>query len=207
MQKALVAVLLLVGGVGAGCNGPVPAPELGPDTGPGNGFTYLRPKGWKGSGKVEVGGNAGSIELASGTAYVRIGADLAGSLAGDIMTASNNQMGSLADALPGQTGAALRAANKPAVERLHDLQGAGIAKKLEDFKDGKLQLLQSKVGEGRYSEFTGKDGNRAVHGFRVTILGGDKRYSVRADCTESDWNTLKPVYQKIIASIGPGPQN
>jgi hypothetical protein len=126
---------------------------------------------------------------------------------GDMMTASNNQMGGVADALPGGLGAAVRANSKPAVERLHDAQGLAVSKKFEDFKDGKLQPLQTKAGEGRFSEFTGKDGSVEVHGYRVTILGGDKRYTVRAQCAESDWGTLKPVYQKIIQSIEPGPQN
>jgi hypothetical protein len=207
MQKALVAGLFVFCGLALGCNGPVPAPELGPDIGPGKAFTYQRPKGWKGSGQIEVGGNAGSIELTSGTALVRIGADLAGSLMADMTTASNNQMGGLADALPGGMGAAVRAANKPAIERLHEAQAQTVGKKFEEFNDGKMQTLQSSLGEGRFSEFTGKDGGREMHGYRVTILGGDKRYSVRAQCAESDWNTLKPVYEKIIQSIGPGPQN
>ncbi|MCX6366587.1 MAG: hypothetical protein NTX57_07730 [Armatimonadetes bacterium] len=190
-----------------GCNGPVPAPELRPDTGPGNGFTYLRPKGWRGAGQVEVGGNAGTIELTSGTAYLKIGADLADSLMADMMTASNSQLGGVADALPGQLGAAVRANTKPAVEKLHDAQAVSLGKKLDPFNGGKMQLLQSKLGEGRFSEYTGKDGGREMHGYRVTILGGDKRYSLRAQCAETDWNALKPVYEKIIQSIGPGPQN
>ncbi|WP_309707408.1 hypothetical protein [Armatimonas sp.] len=172
-----------------------------------NGFTYLRPKGWRGAGQVEVGGNAGTIELTSGTAYLKIGADLAGSLMADMMTASNNQLGGVADALPGQLGATVRASTKPAVEKLHDSQAASLGKKLDPFNDGKMQLLQSKLGEGRFSEYMGKDNGLAVHGYRVTILGGDKRYTVRAQCAETDWKTLMPVYQKIIQSVGPGPQN
>jgi hypothetical protein len=163
-----------------GCSKPVPAPELKLDIGPGKAFSYLRPSGWKGSGQVEVGGNAGSIELTYNTATLRIGADLTGSL---------------------------RAASKPAVERLHDQQAASLSKKLTEFKDGKMQPLLAKMGEGRFSEFTGKDGSLELHGYRVTILGSDKRYTVRAQCAESDWATLKPVYEKIIGSIAPGPEN
>ncbi len=207
MQKALVAWVFIFCGLALGCNGPVPAPELGPDIGPGKAFTYQRPKGWKGSGQVEVGGNAGSIELTSGAALVRISADLAGSLMGDVMGSGNAAMGSAAEALPGGVGEAMRAAAKPAVERLHEAQAQTVAMKFEDFNDGKMQPLQSQLGEERFSEFTGKDAGSEMHGYRVTILGGDKRYSVRAQCAASDWNTLKPVYGKIIQSIGPGPQN
>lgn len=156
---------------------------------------------------MEVGGNSGSIELTSGTGFVRIGADLTGSLQSDILTASNNQMGGAADALPGGLGALARASTKPAVEKLHDLQAVGLGKKFQDFKDGKLQPLSSKMGEGRFSEFTASDGGVALHGYRVTILGSDKRYSVRAQCAQSDWKTLQPIYEKIIQSVAPGPEN
>ena len=207
MQKNLGFVFVFVGIFMMGCNRALTAPELKPDIGPGKAFQYLRPQGWRGSGQVEVGGNAGTIELTSGTALVRIGADLTGSLQGDILTASNNQMGGAADALPGGLGALARASTKPAVEKLHDLQAVSLGKKFQDFKDGKLQLLSSKIGEGRFSEFTASDGGVEIHGYRVTILGSDKRYTLRAQCAQSDWSTLRPVYEKIIQSIAPGPEN
>jgi hypothetical protein len=207
MKKTLVAGFMMVGILVAGCSQAVPAPELKPDIGPGKGFTYLRPQGWRGEGKIEVGGNAGSIELRKNAAYVRIGADLAGSLMADVSTASSNSMGAAGDALPGGLGTAMRAANKPAVEKLHDIQGTTLAAKFKDFKDGKMQPFQSKLGEGRFSEFTGELDANDIHGYRVTILGSDKRYSVRTQCTESDWKTLKPIFEKIVQSVGPGPEN
>ena len=206
MLKTL-GIVVVVGALVAGCSKPVPVPELKPAVGPSNAFQYLRPQGWRGEGKIEAGGNAGSIELTSGTAYVRIGGDLVGSLMGDMMNASNAQLGGLAEGLPGGLGAAVKANTKPAVERLHDAQGEGLSKKFQDYQDGTMKPLKSPTGEGRFSEFTAKDGNLEIHGYRVTVLGGDKRYTVRASCAESDWATLKPVYERIIQSVAPGPQN
>uniref|UniRef100_UPI003753B0D1 hypothetical protein n=1 Tax=Armatimonas sp. TaxID=1872638 RepID=UPI003753B0D1 len=80
MQKTIGFVCVITGLFAMGCNRALTAPELKPDIGPGKAFQYLRPQGWRGSGQVEVGGNSGSIELTSGTGFVRIGADLTGSL-------------------------------------------------------------------------------------------------------------------------------
>ena len=40
-----------------------------------------------------------------------------------------------------------------------------------------------------------------LHGYRVTVLGHNKRVEVYAVCPENDWVAMQPVFDRVIASL------
>lgn len=206
IYPVMVAALGVLSAIG--CSKPLEAPALRPDVGPGKAFSYMRPVGWTPSGQVAAGGNAGNIEFTHRGATIRIKGDLAGSLMGDILQSGNQQMEGLAGMVGAAGGPSVPAANpKPPVERLHDLQARGIAEQVTEFQDsGPAQALTHKLGEARVSEFTAKADGSKVRGLRATILGGEKRYTIRCQCSPNDWKTLEPTFRQIIDTLGPAPE-
>jgi hypothetical protein len=43
-----------------------------------------------------------------------------------------------------------------------------------------------------------------LHGYRATILGGERRISFEARCRDSDWPALKPAFERVLTSLAPG---
>jgi len=39
--------------------------------------------------------------------------------------------------------------------------------------------------------------------FRATVLSRDKRVRIVCQCPEAEWQTLKPVFDKVIESVAP----
>jgi hypothetical protein len=95
--------------------------------------------------------------------------------------------------------------SKPAVEKVHLADATAFEKKYEDFKDKAMQNLQTPLGDGRFTEWTGKnDEGVEMHGYRATILGSQRAFSFNTRCPESDWKNLKPAFEKVILSVKPG---
>jgi hypothetical protein len=44
----------------------------------------------------------------------------------------------------------------------------------------------------------------ALHGYRVTVLGRDKRVVMICRCAESDWATPQPACDRVIAEAAAG---
>lgn len=211
---ALVFVAAM-GGVGAVMMRP-PAPvapptAFSPYTAKDKAFACQGPQGWELEDFAGGGMNSGVL-FKKGDAKIDITADLAGSLMGDI-AAATDRMASGGEAagggisLPGVPGAGLGKARKPPVEKLHEAGKKSIAEKYGNYEEQPMKPVQTRLGEGRFSEFTGGGGNPfspKVHGYRVTMLPADKRVTVVAVCRETDWKTLKPAFETTITSLSPG---
>jgi hypothetical protein len=159
-------------------------------------FKGMAPEGWK----VQRSGLQGTLTTAKISrldASINIVSDLQGSLMGDMMTATNNQMGGLTEG----SGVNLPAP-KPAVEKLHAAGKARLEKKYEneDYEEKAMQNMQTKLGEARYSEFTAK----GVHGFRVTILASDRLFQITEVGDADEWTILQPIFAKVVAELAPG---
>lgn len=169
-------------------------------------FKGVAPEGWK----VQRSGLQGTVagaKISQQDATVQITADLQGSLMGDMMTASNSQMGGLTEGLP-ENMRPPAGMTKPAVEKLHAAGEKAGSKGLENYEEKPMQTLQSPLGEGRFSEFTGEEkgyiGGEKYHGLRVTILSGERRVTVVARCLEENWATLRPAFERVITGLAPG---
>lgn len=182
-------------------------------------FQCEYPEGWK-SRQGQPQGIASWAEFKKGSARIDINADLQGSLVADIMrsqqaVAGGGEFGGGGmgggmgvpgvDQLPG--GAALGANDRrPPIERLHEAGKEALAEELEEYQEQAPQKFTSAYGEARLSEYTYKgDGWKGmIHGYRATVLGGEKLLTVRCESTERDWALLKPAFQKTLNTIAPG---
>jgi hypothetical protein len=204
-----------MGGVGAMVMrppAPVPAPTaFAPYTATDKAFVCQAPQGWETSGFGSGGMNSGVL-FKKGDAKIDVTADLAGSLMGDIAAATDRMAGGTETAgggisMPGLPGVDLGAKRKPPVEKLHEKGKGSVAKKFGNYEEKPMQTLQSRLGDARFNEFTGGGGSPFspnVHGYRVTILGGERRVTVVAVCRETDWKALKPAFETTITSLAPG---
>ena len=154
-------------------------------------FKIQYPAGWQ----VEPSGQGSyaSVKFTSGGAEITVETSLAGSLVGEMASS-----GMLKFIAPGQP------ENLPPVATVH-------LREKESFQDGEgveekePVVVQTGLGEGRKSEFQGKSAFGAeTRGYRVTTLSRDYRIRVVCKCPASEWDALRPAFDKVIESLGIG---
>jgi hypothetical protein len=192
----------------AGKNDPIPAPTKFEtykieNTASQAFYEFLRPSDWE---KERGMNNMTGAAFTYGRARISFQSSFAASLMHDIPNGPGN-IPDLGGAIPPEMQAAIKENNRPPVERMHIANGATFGKKYEDFAEKPMKPLQTAMGEGRFTEWTGKseDGYDA-HGYRASIMGSELGYTIIARCPEADWKTLKPVFEKMIPTIKPLPQ-
>ncbi|MDX1934159.1 MAG: hypothetical protein SFU56_16280 [Capsulimonadales bacterium] len=195
----------------AGCGGPepIPAPKAFQDfVSPDRTFAGKGPDGWKKSEAGVQGGMQSSVVFEQGTAQVSLTADLQGSLMADIGRANNAQVENVAGMLPEGMQASLPK-TIPVIDKLHLAAKNSLAKKYQNYEEKPSQMLRCGMGEGRVSEFTAEkaDGifKYKVHGYRATVLSGERRLVGVLRCAETDWASLSPGFGQILSSLTAGP--
>ncbi len=169
---------------------------------PDNAFTCAQPSGWA-TTTVSSEAVMSGVLFKQGAAKIDITSDLAGSLAGDVAKASNAQTSNLEGMLP--PGMNLPP-QKPPVEALHEKGKKAIADDFTDYQEQPAQTFTSPLGEARLSEWTANGGlmTGKLHGYRITILGNERRFVILCQCTDSDWPVLKPTFAHVVGSLAPG---
>jgi hypothetical protein len=214
-----VCLVTLLGGgafVAAGLRPATVAPPSSytPFSAKDNAFKGQGPSGWKMVAGSGANATASFVTFKQGPGYISIDADLAGSLMGDIMKATSGAGGGSdefgggggggvpgADMIPG--GGLGGTDRRPPVEKLHDMKMEAFSKKYEDYSETPMQPLQSGLGEGRISEYTGTKTHK-MKGLRVSILSTDKLVSVKCECPEPSYGLMKPAFMKVINSLQAG---
>jgi hypothetical protein len=173
----------------SGCGGVVPAPKSfvayhSPD----GKFSCDYPKGWAaevGAGKPDAPYSYAKFTM--GNAEIRVDADFAGSLFGDMAKASGAMSGD--DEAPSA--------------RVHPLGVRHMKEEFNNYKEKEAKAFRSKgMGEGRRSVFTADQmlGGK-TYGYRATLLSGDRRITVLCTCPATNWNALKPAFERVIDSL------
>ncbi len=154
-------------------------------------FQIQYPAGWEADGGDRSG--YAWAEFTSGGAVISIDANVIGSLIGDISKSSIIPMGIVTDQEDRAPVAAVHA---------HEKQG------FEDKKgvtEEKPVPVKTGFPDARKSEFSGaKTFGGAIRGCRVTALSNTKRIRVVCECPESEWEALKPAFDKAIESAAIG---
>jgi hypothetical protein len=155
-------------------------------------FACDAPDGWD----IQGGGKQGPVwaKFTSGPAIIDIKGDVSGSLMGDIH-------GTL-----GGGNQAILPQDEP-VHKVHVADLEMAAKEYDGYTETPTSpaVIESRLGPARLSEFTAKSGfGTALHGYRVTILGHDKRVVVYCVAPETDWQALKPTFDRVLASMERG---
>jgi len=181
---AVAACLLM-----SGCGG-VEVPKKYKEFNAKDGTVKLqRPDGWE--QKRGTAKKFRSVAFSSGPAKIRVLADVTGSLM----------------AGPGASGETEEVPEEfTAVAVIHEeLSLDQLSDELGELDVKSTDMLQTGFGNTRRSEFTvsGTLGG-ATHGYIVTALGHDKRVRVICTCPDKHWKSLKPAFDEVIESMGPG---
>jgi hypothetical protein len=179
----------------SGCSGTVPAPKAFAAYHSADGkFSCDYPKGWeveKGAGKPDA--PYSYAKFRKGGAEIRVEADFAGSLYGDMARAA---------------GAGLGGDAEHPTARVHPMGVRTMKEEFSNYTEREAKPFQSKgFGEGRRSMFTADQtfGGKTF-GYRATLLSGDRRITVITTCPGDNWTALKPGFERVIASLRQGGQ-
>jgi hypothetical protein len=187
-----VAFLVAAGG----CSSPVPAPTSFETYNAKDGsFQCEYPADWEADG-----GGKGYYwaKFTKGTAEIAVDVQVSGSLMGDI-AASGMSM-----ALPGVKLSPEEMEAEAPVAKVHQIEKDQVAEQMGNYAEQPPQAVRPKLGDTRKSEFTAAAFGGAIHGYRVTCLSRDKRIRVVCKCSESDWQTLQPAFDRIVESLAYG---
>jgi hypothetical protein len=119
----------------------------------------------------------------SGGALINVKENLTGSLVGDIANAANRGREVEDELLP--------------VARVHELRRP---QERRSYQEEPAVTVTTKFGKARRSAY--KDGSK--RGYRVTVLMHQTALDVFCECRASDWETLQPAFDRVIASLGRG---
>lgn len=193
---------LAIASIGCGV-GDVPAPTTFAKYNAQNGdFAFEYPEGWDTAG---YGKQNHVVEITKGAVAITVKSDLTGSLVGDIIGSGMSVM--TGGAPPGELDEKQAEAleDLEPVAQVHQLGQKELAEAVSNYSEGKAEKISTSLGEGRKSEFTGKQSlGREIRGLRVTVLARDKRVVVICSCPASNWQTLQPAFEKLIASLQSG---
>ena len=188
-RPAWASCLLLILVCFAGCGEAVPAPKAfvayhSPD----GRFSCDYPQGWEvesGAGKPDA--PYSYAKFAKGNAEIRIDADLAGSLLGDIAKA------------PGAMGGS----DEPPVAKVHPMNVRHMKEEFNNYEERAAVAFKSKgMGEGRRSIFIADQSlGGKIYGYRATFLAGDRRITVICSCPATNWKELKLAYETVTESL------
>ena len=149
----------------------------------GNEWGFEHPAGWKAScyglpGKREA-------EIKGPAATITVKENIGGSLVGDVARAFDR-----GEEVPDEFSP---------VAKVHDMRKP---KKddLPNYKEEPAVTVMTKFGKARASVYT--DGSRK--GYRATILMNQTALDIFCDCRASDWDALKPAFERVISTMGTG---
>jgi hypothetical protein len=193
LPPALAAMSLVMGAASiAGCEGNVPAPTAFAAYHSADGrFSCDYPQGWeveKGAGKSDA--PYSYAKFRAGGAEIRVEADFAGSLFGDIAKA----------------GAAMSGDSEAPAARVHPQGLRHMKDEFSNYQEKEAKPFQSKgMGEGRRSMFSADQSlGGKIFGYRATLLTGDRRITVVCTCPSSNWKSLKPAFETVMSSLRQG---
>jgi hypothetical protein len=188
-----------------------------PYAAPDDSFACLAPAGWERRESSSMG-IQGQVIFRKGDAKIDIASDLQGSLMGDLARATDTQtqalmeqMEQLPPELRAQLGGTSPTASRPPIEQVHLQSKQALAMRFDQYDEMPMQTFRSPLGEARVSEWTAKregllSGGK-FHGYRVTILGNERRVTYTCQCPEDSWKSLKPSFGRVLGSLAAVPNS
>lgn len=186
--RLILGGLLVTFGTLPGCGSAVPAPtKFVAYQSPDGRWSCERPDGWEADGGGKPDSPNSWAKFTKGNAEIKIDADLAGSLFGDIAKSGGNFGGE----------------QEPPVAKVHPMGEKHMKEEYSNYTEREAKAFQSKgIGEGRRSTFIADQSlGGKVYGYRATLLAGDRRITVVCTCPATNWQTLKPAFERVITSL------
>ena len=161
-------------------------------------FIVDQPNGWEAiTNDAVVGGsdlNRGGVLFKNGTAKI----DITQSTTAEVK----------AKALLSMTDDGADVLTQSATGRLFKQQHILAKGNKRDYSEKKpYYTFRTEAGEGISATYTSSGPlvgfGGPVHGYYVAIAGSDKAFTIICECRQSDWNTLKPVFDRVVGSLQP----
>jgi hypothetical protein len=146
-----------------------------------NEFSFDYPAGWRAKGYGLRGRR--EVEVKGSSATINVQENLAGSLVGDIANAA--------------------ARGKPVPDELSPVAQVHEVRRPQEsssYQEEPAVTVMTKFGKARRSTY--KDGSK--RGYRATVLLTQTALDVFCECRDSDWETLRPAFERVIESLGRG---
>jgi hypothetical protein len=153
-------------------------------------FSFVGPSGWD----EEDGGVEAHkwVKFTKGSASIKVQLDQGAELYADIMHRDTERN-------DGETAT---------VARIHAGKIDAIKEEHGDaYSEEEAVAIHPKFGDGRRSAFKVKQMLGDLRGYRVTIQGGVRSVMVICKCPASQWDSLRPGFEKLIDSVGFGVRN
>jgi len=183
-------------GVGCDMAPPVPAPKtFATWDAEGAAFQIQYPENWTVTGGGKQGNSWARFE--QGRARIKVTSGIGGSLRADIARSGSLGLGGL-------TGAEIDEEMEP-VAVVHAGRIDMVAEDFSNYQEQPAVMVNTKLGNVRRGEFSTSGGLGGVlHGYHTTALTKDRRITIMCTCPDSNWETLRPAFETVIASIARG---
>jgi hypothetical protein len=193
LGRLAMAICVVSGALSApGCGGSVPAPTAFKEYGsPSGRFACEYPEGWEATGAGKPDSPNSWAKFTKGSAEIQVEADLAGSLYADMARAGGGMTGENPE---------------PPVAKIHPMALRQMKEDYSNYDEREAKTVQSKgLGEGRRSTFTATQSlGGKIYGYRATFISGDRRITVICKSPATNWQALKPAFERVIGSIRSG---
>jgi hypothetical protein len=91
------------------------------------------------------------------------------------------------------------------VARIHADKLPSIKEEHGDaYSEEEAIAIHTKFGDGRRSAFKIKEMFGGTRGYRATVQGGVRTVMIICKCPASQWESLRPGFEKLIDSVGYG---
>jgi len=93
----------------------------------------------------------------------------------------------------------------PAVAGTHAYHKDVVVKNFSKYKEDSAQPIETGFGEGLISDFTAEEGllHSKLKGCRASLVHREHQYNIVCKCPPAQFKDVKPVFEKIIASLNP----
>jgi hypothetical protein len=93
----------------------------------------------------------------------------------------------------------------PAVAGTHAYHLNVVMKNFSNYKESMARPIETGFGEGLISDFTAEEGllHGRVKGCRASVVHRNHQYSIVCKCPPAQFKDVKPVFEKVIASLNP----
>lgn len=91
-------------------------------------------------------------------------------------------------------------------QQVHEAQEKRFAENYKEYHEQPARKIRTQFGEGRISDFSATEGliKSTVVGCRTTMFNTTHQFTVSFKCSPSMFKDAKPVFEKVVASMGAG---
>ncbi len=153
-------------------------------------FEY--PEGWV----TDHGGGTGGLPVFARVDYGNISISIKENQAA-------SAMGEAAQAIANQDSNQYAPELKP-VHGAHMRRQQVLMETLDNYTETGVQVFDCGFGDARLSKFEEKGTFSTTVGYRATIMAGKRTYFVTCSCRPSQFESAKPIFRRVLESIGLG---